>query len=281
MPPLAAGSAGRYNAIRMATTRSHKDVAQGAEPAPPAPEERRRRRGLHRFGTILVVLGAILIVYAGVILFWGDPITWVYAEWRQHELAQQFKDESRQFGAEPAVAAAIKAHGQADARTHAIELHALRQDAVKFSHEVKGAQPFGRLTIGRIGLKVVVVQGTDWLHDLSQGPGHYSNTHFPGQDTTVAIAGHRTTFGAWFRNINDIRDGDWITLQMPYATFHYRVQYHQVVPNDDWKIIRPQGYERLVLSACHPLYSSSHRWVVYAKGMSATLKGGATVSLSS
>jgi sortase (surface protein transpeptidase) len=54
-----------------------------------------------------------------------------------------------------------------------------------------------------------------------------------------------------------------------------------VVPNDDWKIIRPQGYERLVLSACHPLYSSSHRWIVYAKGMSATLKGGAKVSLSS
>jgi sortase A len=67
---------------------------------------------------------------------------------------------------------------------------------------------------------------------------------------------------------------------MPYATFHYRVQYHQVVPNTDWKIIRPQGYERLVLSACHPLYSSSHRWIVYARGMSATLRGGATVSLT-
>jgi sortase A len=66
---------------------------------------------------------------------------------------------------------------------------------------------------------------------------------------------------------------------MPYATFHYRVQYHQVVPNNDWKIIRPQGYERLVLSACHPLYSSSHRWIVYARGMSATLRGGGTVSL--
>ena len=124
-----------------------------------------------------------------------------------------------------------------------------------------------------------MVQGTDWLHDLSEGPGHYSNTTFPGQDSTVAIAGHRTTFGAWFRHINDIRNGDWITLQMPYATFHYRVQYHQVVLNTDWKIIRPQGYERLVLSACHPLYSSSHRWVVFARGMSATLRDGTTVAL--
>jgi sortase A len=161
------------------------------------------------------------------------------------------------------------------------ELRMLRQDAAKFKSTLKGGQPFGRLIIGRIGLTVVVVQGTDWLHDLSQGPGHYSNTKFPGQGSTVAIAGHRTTFGAWFRHINDIKDGDWITLQMPYATFHYRVQYHQVVLNTDWKIIRPQGYDRLVLSACHPLYSSSHRWVVYARGMSATLRDGTTVPLTS
>jgi len=264
----------------MATTGTDKDVAQGTEAVPPEPAGKPRRRRMHRFGTVLMVVGALVIVYAGVILFWGDPITALYADWRQHELSHTLNSEIDHWKPDPAVAAAIREHGQADARTRATELRSLRADAAKFSHEVKGGQPFGRLTIGRIGLSVVVVQGTDWLHDLSQGPGHYANTHFPGQGTTVAIAGHRTTFGAWFRHINDIRDGDWITLQMPYATFHYRVQYHQVVPNDDWKIIRPQGYERLVLSACHPLYSSSHRWIVYARGMSATLKGGATVSLT-
>ena len=263
----------------MATTGTDKDVAEGTQPEPPAGSGSRRRRGVHRFGTILMIVGAVVIVYAGVILFWGDPITALYADWRQHELSSKLNGEIHDWSADPAVAAAIQAHGQADARTRATELRVLREDAVRFSHEVKGGQPFGRLTIGRIGLSVVVVQGTDWLHDLSQGPGHYTNTHFPGQGTTVAIAGHRTTFGAWFRHINDIRNGDWITLQMPYATFHYRVQYHQVVPNNDWKIIRPQGYERLVLSACHPLYSSSHRWIVYARGMSATLKGGATLAL--
>jgi sortase A len=264
----------------MATTGTDKDVAQGTEAGPPEPAGKPRRRRMHRFGTVLMVVGALVIVYAGVILFWGDPITALYADWRQHQLSHTLNSEIDHWKPDPAVAAAIQAHGQADARTRATELRSLRADAAKFSHEVKGGQPFGRLTIGRIGLSVVVVQGTDWLHDLSQGPGHYANTHFPGQGTTVAIAGHRTTFGAWFRHIDDIRNGDWITLQMPYATFHYRVQYHQVVPNTDWKIIRPQGYERLVLSACHPLYSSSHRWIVYARGMSATLRGGATVSLA-
>ena len=122
---------------------------------------------------------------------------------------------------------------------------------------------------------MVVVQGTTagFDADLSKGPGHYMNTSFPGMGSTVAIAGHRTTYGAWFRHIDEIRDGDPITLQMPYATFTYRVQMHQVVPNTDWGIIKPQGYERLVLSACHPLYSASHRWVVFARGVSVTLPG--------
>jgi sortase A len=231
----------------------------------------RRRLRVRKVGTGLVVLGVFVIVYAGVILFWGDPFTALYADWRQQGLSHTLNQE---IAAWPKPAIPVS-----DPNPRPVELRLLRHDAAKFSSTLQGGQPFGRLTIGRIGLTVVVVQGTDWLYDLSQGPGHYSNTAFPGQATTVAIAGHRTTFGAWFRHINDIRNGDWISLQMPYATFHYRVQYHQVVPNTDWKIIRPQGYERLVLSACHPLYSSSHRWVVYAKGMSATFKNGNTVAL--
>jgi sortase A len=249
------------------------------EPVPGGSGGSRRRRATRRLGTSLMVLGVLVIAYAGVILFWGDPFTALYADWRQQGLSHTLDGEIRNW---PAPAdAAIAPGGQATARTRATALRLLRQDAATFAHRLKGGQPFGRLTIGRIGLKVVVVQGTDWLHDLSQGPGHYSNTHFPGQGTTVAIAGHRTTFGAWFRHINDIRNGDYISLQMPYATFRYRVQFHKVVPNTDWSIIRPHGYDRLVLSACHPLYSSSHRWIVFARGMTATLKGGITVPLTS
>lgn len=241
----------------------------------------KRRIAIRRLGTILIVVGVLTMVYAGVILAWGDPFTALYADWRQQGLSSTLNTEIDNWPVTPAVSALkrAEAQGQASARARTTGLGILRNDARVFAHRIHGGQPFGRLKIGRIGLSVVVVQGTNWLHDLSQGPGHYTQTAFPGKGTTVAIAGHRTTFGAWFRNINDIRDGDWITLQMPYATFHYRVQYHQVVPNNDWKIIRPQGYERLVLSACHPLYSSSHRWIVYAQAKSATLKGGVTVPL--
>ena len=125
-----------------------------------------------------------------------------------------------------------------------------------------------------------MVQGTDWLSDLSKGPGHYTQTSVPGLGRTVAIAGHRTTFGAWFRHIDSLRNGDPISLQTPYGTFRYRVQYHRVVKSDDWGIIRPQGYERLVLSACHPLYSASHRWVVFARAVSETPRGGQPIAIS-
>jgi sortase A len=101
----------------------------------------------------------------------------------------------------------------------------------------------------------------------------------PGLGRTVAIAGHRTTFGAWFRHIDSLRAGDPIILQMPYATFRYRVQYHRVVKSDDWSIIRQQGYDRLVLSACHPLYSASHRWVVFARAMYEAPHGGQRIAI--
>jgi sortase A len=81
----------------------------------------------------------------------------------------------------------------------------------------------------------------------------------------VGIAGHRTTFGAPFRKIDKVEVGDEITLEMPYATFRYRVFQHEIVDEKDWSVIRNRGFDTLMLSACHPLYGSSERWIVYAR----------------
>jgi sortase A len=222
------------------------------------------RGRLHRLSSWLIAIGIGVILYAGVILWWGDPVTWVWAHWQQRALTSQFHDEQRQFRiAQPL-------HDDRAA------LALVRADAIKLRSSLKEGHAFGRLTIHRIGLHdVVVVQGTTagFDADLSKGPGHYLNTSFPGMASTVAIAGHRTTYGAWFRHIDEIRNGDLISLEMPYATFQYQVQFHKVVDQNDWSIIKPQGYERLVLSACHPLYSASHRWVVFARAVSVTLPG--------
>jgi sortase A len=242
-------------------------VATGTISTPIA-EERSRRRWMRRVANALIAIGIIVILYAGVILAWGDPVTWVWAHYQQRQLESQFNGYD-EFAVTPTPQDGDKQ-----------VLAEVRQEAAAFKAHDGNGHAFGKLTIGRIGLSnVVVVQGTDRYGDLDKGPGHYANTTFPGQDSTVAIAGHRTTFGAWFRHIDEIRDGDYIVLQMPYATFRYQVQMHKVVSNTDWSIIDPQGYERLVLSACHPLYSASHRWVVFAKLASVTVSGGRSVKV--
>src|SRR3954451_21962829 len=244
-----------------------RTIAGGAAAGSPG----RRLRGISH---TLIVVGVGVILYAGLILAWGDPVTWLWAHWQQRELTSEFHESQQQF----------KIVTPPPDNSAALAL--VRKDAISFKHSLKEGRAFGRLTIHRIGLSdVVVVQGTTagFDADLSKGHGHYMNTSFPGMGSSVAIAGHRTTYGAWFRHIDEIRDGDTITLQMPYATFTYRVQTHQVVPNTDWGIITPQGYDRRVPSPCHPLYSASHRWVVFARGVSVTLPGkhGRTIPLPS
>jgi sortase A len=230
---------------------------------------RRARTWVRRTGNVLIGLGVVAVVYALVVWFYGDPITALYAHHEQAGLERSFEHQRAAWPVLPGSAAADPV----------AELTRIRGDAHRYATGLTDGQAFGRLEVPRMGLHVVVVQGTDYWGDLSKGPGHYTSTAVPGAGTTVAIAGHRTTFGAWFRHIDSLRNGDPIVLQMPYATFRYRVQYHQVVPSNDWAIVRPQGYERLVLSACHPLYSASHRWIVFARAVSVTPRGGAAVAL--
>jgi len=220
----------------------------------------RKRRIASRMGLVIAALGALLVVWAIVILFFGDPVTALYQDWKQHQLAGQLNKEFRQF--KPSVPFAKK---NADPSTAAIRAAALR-----FSHEIHAGQAVGRIEIPRIGISKVVVNGTDWASDLSRGPGRYPQSSWPGLGKVTAIAGHRTTFGAPFRHIDALVRGDRIRLLMPYGTFTYRVFAREVVRSNDWSILRKRGFDTLVLSACHPLYSASHRWIVFARLASVT-----------
>ncbi len=113
-----------------------------------------------------------------------------------------------------------------------------------------------------------MVEGTD-PGELRSGPGHYPGTALPGAGTTVAIAGHRTTYGAPFRRLDDLERGDVITVRMPYGRVVYRVERTRIVDPDATWVTRPAGREQLVLTACHPLYSAEQRIVVFARGQPA------------
>jgi sortase A len=133
------------------------------------------------------------------------------------------------------------------------------------SGTIRPGQGLTRLRIPRIGVDVVVVQGTSPA-DLEAGAGHYLQTPLPCTTGDVAIAGHRTTYGKPFANINLLTPGDLVTLTTPIGSCVYRVAAAPfVVPADDVAVVdNTPGRATLTLTACHPKGSATHRIVVKA-----------------
>ena len=228
-----------------------------------------------RLGTFLAVGGLLVLAYAAAVLFWRDPVTDLYNRYQQNRLDSALSAEFEAWDSElPSTRAQPARGGLSAARA------ATAADARRFLGTLEQGQAFGRLEIPRIDVDAVVVHGTRWGADLSRGPGHYERTTVPGLGKTVGIAGHRTTFGAPFRDIDDLRTGDSITLDLPYATFRYRVFEHEIVASDDWSVIRNRGFDTIMLSACHPLYSADQRWIVYGRLVEVRPRGGTAYHLA-
>jgi sortase A len=263
------------------------DLSEPAKEDGSTVEHGRRTRRRRRLGILLIVGGAVLLAYAVAVLFWRDPATDLYARWRQHQLSAEL---DRTFASQRAVFAFVqsdlRAHLEASASAPTVddllraEQLAVARAANRAHRRLKLGKPLGRIKVPRMGLRAVFVQGTRWGPDLSQGPGHYAQSSLPGVGRTAALAGHRTTFGAPFRHIDSLRAGDRIELSLAYATFHYRVFSHRIVDNEDWSVIRDRGFDTLVLSACHPLYSAAQRWVVFARLYRVDPVGGLSYGVS-
>ena len=123
--------------------------------------------------------------------------------------------------------------------------------------------PVGEIQIPAIGLDKVVVQGTGTT-DLQQGPGHFPGTPLPGEAGNVAIAGHRTTYGAPFFNLNELTSKDTITITTVQGTFIYQVMDTIVVAPSDTAVVAPTAGATLTLTTCNPRFSASSRLVVQA-----------------
>ena len=180
--------------------------------------------------SVMMVSGILLISDAVVTLAWQEPVSAYFSERQQVKLEKALIDPPARV----------------------VRKQPLRGDAI------------GKIVIPSIGVSEYVVEGTD-ADNLRKGPGHYPDTPLPGQKGTSAIAGHRTTYGAPFRKLNELERNDRIVLEMPYGTFVYRVDKTQVVDDSALWVTRPVGHPQLVLTACHPLYSAAQRIVAFAR----------------
>ena len=204
----------------------------------------------------MLTLGWAVLVWQ-----WQDPFTAAYTSYQQHKLKSKYhkvfvtyKPRQRRMDDGPSLAA---------------EKRLVAEDAHDYRAALKEGSPLGRLKVPRLGLSIIAVNGTD-SGTLTKGPGRWSGKtptggFIPGEGELVYVAGHRTTYGAPFSHIDRLRNGDAVSLELPYATFHYVIYGHVVVPADDLARLESHHREVLALQACHPRFFASHRYIAYAK----------------
>jgi sortase A len=202
-----------------------------------------------------VVVGGLLLLDAVVTLVWQEPVSALYSRLQQGRLDDRL---AKLEGTDPTAVdrRVLSRLGTLDRR--------LAYAARALNRRTDDGDPLGRIRIPKIGVSSVVVAGTG-TSSLRLGPGHYPGTPLPGASGTVAIAGHRTTYGAPFRRLDRLGRGDRVEVRMPYGTFVYRVEQRRIVAPTALWVTRRASYDRLILSACHPLYSAAKRIVVFAR----------------
>jgi sortase A len=212
-------------------------------------------RALLRFvASVLITSGVLMLLDAGLTVVWQEPISSYLANREQDRLGEELDGQGDELARDKLSVAELR-----DLRRRLARLAQLQE------RRSREGRPIGRIEIPSLDGRYVVVQGIQ-MGTLRKGPGHYPGTSFPGQGGTVAIAGHRTTYLAPFRDVDDLERGEPVVLSMPYGRFTYEVERTRIVEPQQTEVIRPvRGAERLVLTACHPLYSAAQRIVVFAR----------------
>jgi sortase A len=195
-------------------------------------------------GQLLVTIGVLIMLFIGYEL-WGTSIATHAA---QHRLAEQLQ---RQW----------QSAGGGGTRAVAAPLH------------LRNGQPFAVLTVPRLGdhYREVLVEGVD-TEDLREGAGHYPGSALPGQVGNFAVAGHRTTYGAPFGNIDRLRPRDTIDVHVAHVVYEYSVTGSEIVRPENVGVVAPvpdhpgqsPTQRMLTLTTCNPKYSAQQRLIVHA-----------------
>jgi sortase A len=215
------------------------------------------RRTIAAIGRTLVTLGLLILLFVSYEL-WG---TGIFTARAQSDLKQKFNQRLAQIHDNPVVPVPTTKS------TPVRPGHPKTTTTINPATVVAPAEgePEGRIDIKKINVHWTFVEGVQ-LTDLAKGPGHYPGTPLPGQIGNAAIAGHRTTHGAPFFDIDKLRKGDRIKITTYAGVFVYRVfkDPFPVAPTDYYVVDNTLDAE-LTLTSCHPQYSASQRLIIKAK----------------
>ena len=206
------------------------------------------RWGVRTLGEVLITLGLLTFLFMAWQLWWTDVTANREQAITIHALERGFGPAGRpEHGAAAPLATLTK---------------------------VPFGEAFAIMRIPRFGADYArpVLQGID--HDtLTKGIAHYPGTAFPGQVGNFAVAGHRTTYGKPFSDIDLLQKGDVIVVETKSSYFVYAVDRHVIVTPDQVEVIGPVPQDPgahpsqawLTMTSCHPRYSANQRYIVFAK----------------
>ncbi len=225
-----------------------------AAPRHPGDVLRTAARGL---GQLLITAGVIILLFVVYELWVTNLYTDAQQNTLKHRLEQQWKATP---GAAPDPGFSVPA--------------------------VRLGDGIAILRIPRLGRDYakVVVEGVG-TEDLKRGPGHYPKTAMPGQVGNFVVSGHRTTYGAPFNRLDEVRGGDPIVVETGTTWFTYDVTSVEIVLPTDVAVIAPVPDQpqqtphaaMITLTTCNPKYSAAQRLIVHGR-LVQTLKKGPGVA---
>ncbi len=227
------------------------------------------RRTMRWLGTVMVLTGVCLLAWCLLVWRWQDPFTAVYTYWQQRELADEYSERLADYRPPKPVPVRTASAGPTAAQFRLSIARAAR----RYRGTLGEGDAIGRLKIPRLDLNAIMVNGTD-DDTLKMGPARHLRTFMPGEGKLIYVAGHRTTYSAPFSEINDLKLGDRVMVELPYATFEYRIRDHRIVDDNALEVLRSRGREELALQACHPRFFASQRYIAYAIPVRVTARGG-------
>ena len=212
------------------------------------------RRLIRLGGTVMIVAGSLLLVWALLVWRWQDPFTALYTRWEQRDLAQEYDQRVERYEAETPNRVVERSASPLE----------IAERARNYRLRLGEGDAIGRLKIPKLDLNMIVVNGTE-SNTLKKGPARHKGTFLPGEGKLIYIAGHRTTYSAPFSDIDDLERGDRVSLELPYATVEYTIRSHRIVEAHELSVLRSRGREELALQACWPRFFASHRYIAYAR----------------
>lgn len=214
------------------------------------------RRVLAAIGRAFVTAGILILLFVAYQL-WG---TGLYTDREQNRLRDEFTSELQ----------------SSDRPTTTTTSGTTTPETIpsRTALAVPQGDAVAQIRIPDIGVDSIVVNGVS-RDDLRKGPGHYPDTPLPGQEGNSAIAGHRTTYGAPFGDLDQVAVGDSIIVRTLQGTFVYRVTEQIIVDPNDLSVLDPVREDpddptgpyaaTLTLTTCNPKYSAAQRLVVKAR----------------